>query len=230
MPHSRIEPIGEFAFQIYFANQIDPALPKLIDGVRSALVERFQGTLVQAIPSYTSLLLEFDPLFFEHNKVHATLAQLLLELEDNPPSHISANRVIEIPAYYGIETCLDHQVYRERGLSIEDIRDLHCSTLYQVYALGFSPGFAFMAQVPEPLNLPRQATPRPKVAKGSVAIAANQTAIYPNTSPGGWNIIAKTPIELYQPDTEHISLLQVGDSVRFVAIDKQEYLSLGGEL
>ncbi|GAM74278.1 allophanate hydrolase 2 subunit 1 [Vibrio ishigakensis] len=182
---------------------------------------------MQAVPSYTTLLLEFAPINFDVNKAIAEISQVLT-LAGTVTTSSSEARVIEIPTYYGPETCLDIALYR--GLSIQEMASIHSSELYQVYALGFAPGFAFMAEVPEALQLPRRDAPRASVPKGSVAIAGKQTAVYPDTSPGGWNIIGRTPLELYTPNNKQISRIQVGDKIRFVAINRSEYLTLGGEM
>ncbi|GAM58403.1 allophanate hydrolase 2 subunit 1 [Vibrio ishigakensis] len=202
-------------------------MPPLINHAREHLLQHYKAELVQAVPSYTTLLLEFTPSIFDANKAITEISQILTLARTVTVSN-SETRVIEIPTYYGPETCLDIALYK--GLSIQEIASIHSTELYQVYALGFAPGFAFMAEVPEALQLPRQDAPRAAVPKGSVAIADKQTAVYPETSPGGWNIIGRTPLELYTPQSKQISRIQVGDRIRFVPINRSEYLTLGGQL
>ena len=151
--------------------------------------------------------------------------------------------VIELPAYYSPETALDLDRYQEKGLSIEDIIEYHTSQTYSVSAIGFIPGFAFMSDVVSRLALPRHSTPRLSVPKGSIAIAGSKTAVYPSESPGGWNIIGNCPLSLFDhsqlknADTTQVplSLLNVGDTVRFKAISKHEFMdlrfiALGGDI
>jgi KipI family sensor histidine kinase inhibitor len=107
---------------------------------------------------------------------------------------------------------------------------LHQATEYQVYAIGFAPGFAYLGQVDERIAAPRLSTPRQKVPRGAVAIADRQTAVYPAPSPGGWNLIGLCPTAMFSPASEPIMPVTVGDRVRFEAIDKSRYLELGGKL
>ena len=115
------------------------------------------------------------------------------------------------------------------GLAIDDVIRRHSAHEYQVFALGFAPGFAFMGLVDEVLATPRLNTPRKRVAAGSVGIAERQTAAYPVVSPGGWNLIGRTPAKLFDREREGYSLMQPGDTVRFEAVDRAEFLTLGGD-
>ena len=116
------------------------------------------------------------------------------------------------------------------NLSIEEIIEIHSSKSYDVYAIGFSPGFAFLASVDKKIAIPRLSSPRKSIPKGSVAIADTQTAVYPQQSPGGWNIIGRTAMELFDKNLEKLSPLSVGYKVKFNPISKEEFLSQGGIL
>ena len=107
---------------------------------------------------------------------------------------------------------------------------MHSNQSYQVYAIGFAPGFAYLGEVDPLLQMPRLSTPRAKVPRGAVAIADRQTAVYPAQSPGGWNLIGLCPTPMFTPDASPVMPVAVGDEVRFVAIDEAEFLRLGGEL
>ncbi|CAM3088374.1 allophanate hydrolase subunit 1 [Vibrio rarus] len=214
---------------IQFSHQIDRNLPALIAKQRERIQQFLTPNPINYVPSYNTLLLEFSPFAFHWPQLQLNLAHLL-----QPPLASCEHQVgksIEIPTYYGAEVALDAQRYQQlSGLSLNQVQTLHTSVCYQVCALGFAAGFAFMAEVPMPLQLPRLPTPRPKVAKGSVAIAGAQTAIYPNQSPAGWNIIGRTPTSLYHPQSDPMTLLAPGDRVQFVAISKQQFIQLGGQL
>ncbi|GAD91030.1 putative regulatory protein [Vibrio halioticoli NBRC 102217] len=221
--------VGECCLLIEFAQNITPTLPAVINSA----VQRINQTLVPApincIPSYTTLLLEFSPLSF--NWAHITTQLTSLLAEQTATDKCTAHPIIEVPVYYGKSVALDAERYqRLTELSLSEIQTLHSSVIYQVYALGFSPGFAFMADVPKALQLPRLNSPRAVVPQGSVAIAGPQTAVYPQASPGGWNVIGRTPIELYTPNKPSMTLLSAGDQVRFVPITKAEFKLLGGAL
>lgn len=116
------------------------------------------------------------------------------------------------------------------GICIEKIIQLHSETIYDVYALGFAPGFAYLGKVNKRIATPRKKSPRLKVPKGSVGIADEQTAIYPSDSPGGWNIIGRTPVDLVNYQHSPPCLMQVGDRIKFNPIEKDEFLSLGGKI
>jgi KipI family sensor histidine kinase inhibitor len=118
---------------------------------------------------------------------------------------------------------------RRSGLPVDEVIRRHSQREYQVFALGFAPGFAFMGLVEEVLAAPRIKTPRKRVAAGSVGIAERQTAAYPLASPGGWNILGRTPATLFDRDIDGYSLMQPGDTVRFEPVDHAEFIRLGGD-
>ena len=133
--------------------------------------------------------------------------------------------------YYGLDVGLDLEMLaEEKNLQVQEVIDLHVKELYSVYAIGFAPGFAYMGQIDERLATSRLANPRKSVPKGSVAIADRQTAIYPLQSPGGWKILGRTPKAMFDVCYDGLSLLHVGDKVRFEPISKEQFLMLGGEL
>lgn len=139
--------------------------------------------------------------------------------------------LIRIPVYYGEEVALDStEVEQLTGLAFEEICRLHQSQIYRVYAIGFAPGFAYLGSTAEELHVPRKISPRLTVPKGSVALADNQTAIYPASSPGGWQIIGRSPVEMIDWHREPPMLVKAGDRVEFYAISREEFISLGGDL
>jgi KipI family sensor histidine kinase inhibitor len=140
---------------------------------------------------------------------------------------------VTIPTYYSKDTALDLSRFEQQGLSLEQVIELHTSTIYQVSAVGFMPGFAFLSDVVPTLQMPRHETPRLSVPKGSVGIADRKTAVYPDQSPGGWNIIGRSPLQMFNSkvSVEHLneaSFFNVGDQVKFEAISRQDFLDLGG--
>ena len=142
---------------------------------------------------------------------------------------VPESRRIEIPVCYDEELGPDlNDVARHSHLTVGEVVQRHSSTEYLVYFLGFSPGFPYMGNMPKELATPRMGTPRRLVPAGSVAIGGHQTGIYPVASPGGWRIIGRTPIKLFRPEEPEPTLLQMGDLVRFKAIDKNEFHQLFG--
>lgn len=133
-------------------------------------------------------------------------------------------RVVEVPVCYDAEFGLDLEwIARETSLSVDEVVALHAGAMYHVHFLGFLPGFAYMGGVPELLRVPRQASPRTRVPAGSVAIAGAQAGIYPSDTPGGWRIVGRTPRAVFDPSRDVPSLLQRGDEVRFVRIDRGRF-------
>ena len=192
--------------------------------------------LMNVTPAYNTILVDYLPYRISEEHFISQLKSILTEAMATFSSESNTRNIIELPAYYSNKTALDLDRYQAKGLSLDDIIHYHTSQIYSVSAIGFIPGFAFMSDVVEPLILPRHSTPRLCVPKGSIAIADSKTAVYPSDSPGGWNIIGNCPISLFdhaqfrQANQMHdqFSLLNVGDSVHFKAISKQEFVELGG--
>lgn len=197
-----------------------------------ALSRRCEKTLgralVDLVPSYTTLLVEFDPLQITPEQVRLSLQALLSGLQ---PEDGEADPVLkQLPVWYDPVVGPDlTRLCEQKSLSLEQLVSLHTARVYQVYALGFAPGFAFMGTVDPRLESPRLATPRQRVRPGSVALAGRQTSAYPALSPGGWNILGRTPIRLFDRSRESMSYLQVGDRVQLVPVSKQEFLEMGGD-
>jgi inhibitor of KinA len=175
-------------------------------------------------PAYCSLLVKFDPLRIRHEEVESVLRQYLERLEE---VKLPDSRLVKIPVCYGGEYGPDlADVCAIHGITAAQAIKLHCSTEYIVYFLGFVPGFAYLGGLPEALVTPRLATPRRKVPTGSVGIAGNQTGVYPFATPGGWRLLGRTPLAMFRADREGLSLLAIGDRVRFAPISAQRYAEM----
>ncbi|HBM84345.1 MAG TPA: allophanate hydrolase [Halieaceae bacterium] len=225
---------GENAVLMSFAedNAAAPPGPREAAQVRAAAEAAraaLQGDLIDLVPSYASLLVIYDALRTDHFSVVHRLQALQGTIEAATAG--SGGREIELPVYYSPETGADlERLAREADLTVDEVITLHCATQYTVYAIGFAPGFAYLGHVDSRIAAPRLTTPRQRVPRGAVAIADRQTAVYPAVSPGGWNLIGNCPQRLFDPHQEPPMPVAVGDSVRFVAIDRQRFLELGGEL
>lgn len=172
-------------------------------------------------PAYCSLLIKFDPLKLDHDELHSRLVPYLARLDESP---LPTPQQIEIPVCYGGEFGPDlNEVAALHGVSPAQVIELHSSPVYLVYFLGFAPGFAYLGGLPEALTSPRLETPRAKVPQGSVGIGGNQTAVYPFATPGGWRLIGRTPLAMFRRDQARMSLLQIGDHVRFRPISKEKF-------
>jgi KipI family sensor histidine kinase inhibitor len=193
------------------------------------IIEQEMGdALVDLVPSYASVLILYEPLEINRVQIARRLRRALHNLPTQP---VAAGAAVVLPVYYAAESGADLPSLAERAqLSVEEFIDLHANTEYRVYAIGFAPGFAYLGQVDERIAAPRLATPRAKVPRGSVAIADRQTAIYPAESPGGWNLIGRCPVPMFDARATPIMPVAVGDRVWFEPISRERYLACGGEL
>jgi KipI family sensor histidine kinase inhibitor len=224
----RICNAGEDALIVYLGEETNPQTSQAVQAASAAITAALGRDLVDLVPSYASILVIYNLLRTDHFRVRQQVDACLATLLSGEQTE---SRLVSLPAWYSTESGPDlESLANNAGLSIEEVIELHQATEYQVYAIGFAPGFAYLGQVDERIAAPRLSTPRQKVPRGAVAIADRQTAVYPAPSPGGWNLIGLCPTAMFNPDTDPIMPVNVGDRVRFEAIDKARYLELGGEL
>ena len=224
----KVEIAGENALIIYFGETADPLVSAQVQQAASRLEVVMADTLIDLVPSYASLLVIYDQYKTDHFAVRHHISETLQQLVDITQQQ---GQVITLPVYYSIESGPDLEELAQRAqLSVADVIRIHSEMEYRVYAIGFAPGFAYLGEVDPRIAAPRLSTPRLKVPRGAVAIADRQTAVYPAVSPGGWNLIGLCPTRMFIPDAEPSMPVQVGDRVRFSAIDRSEFLALGGEL
>jgi len=219
---------GDAALVVEFGNEIDLDLNRKVHNLACALERNPLSGLEEAVPSYRSLLVHYDPLRLGCDEVKAIISEMLQQCAETPPPE---PRLVEIPTVYGKEFGPDIEfVARYGGLSVEQVVQFHSETIYTVYMLGFSPGFPYLGIVPEAIATPRLSTPRKSVPAGSVGIAGSQTGVYPISTPGGWQLIGRTPVALFDPWREPPALLRPGDRVRFSPISAAEFevLAKGG--
>ncbi|MGH8449213.1 5-oxoprolinase subunit B family protein [Pseudomonas sp.] len=191
------------------------------------LREGFGAALVDLVPSYTTLMVHYDLTALSpaqaRELIDVALADLQPQAQGSGQSHV-------LPVWYDLSVGPELTLLSQRsGLTVDDVIRRHSAHDYQVFALGFAPGFAFMGLVDERLATPRLDTPRKRIAAGSVGIAERQTAAYPVVSPGGWNLIGRTPAKLFDRERDGYSLMQPGDTVRFEPVDHAEFINLGGD-
>ncbi len=219
---------SESSVIVYFGSTIDPLISKEVQKAYQALkAEAYEG-FYEIIPSYASLMVSYDVMRFGFHDVCDIIEKAIHHAEEIT---MSESKIVTIPVYYGLEVGLDLELLcEEKNLSVEEIIALHTKELYSVYAIGFAPGFAYLGEIDERLATSRLASPRKAVPKGSVSIADRQTAVYPTQSPGGWKVLGRTPIAMFDASYDGLSLLHVGDQVRYEPISKEEFLRLGGVL
>ena len=212
---------------IYFGNSIDEKISQNVKKAYFCIKNLMIEGIIEIIPSYTSIFISYDIFKYDYESLKS-----LLEKNINLDFDLTLDeKIITIDVYYGNEVGFDlEKISLEKNLSIENIISLHSNKIYDVYAIGFLPAFAYLGKVDEKIAVPRVSTPRKIVPKGSVAIADFQTAIYPQQSPGGWNIIGKTAFEPFDKKLKNLSALNIGNKVKFNPISKEQFLKQGGVL
>ena len=210
-----IRPASDRSLLISFGGEISIETHRLVYRLTRNL-EGIRGIL-NLHPAYTSVLIEFDPRRRTHSEIQALVRQRMDAAEADRENQ--AQRTIEIPVCYGGDHGPDlKDVARHANLSPERVVELHAGADYVVYFLGFCPGFAYLGGLPPELATPRLSAPRKQVPVGSVAIGGSQTGVYPVASPGGWRIIGRTQVRLFDPAGDPPTLLRMGDRLRFVAV------------
>ncbi|HHF0483282.1 5-oxoprolinase subunit B family protein [Vibrio antiquarius] len=217
--------ISECSIFIKFDENIsENAVGELARNIKDTLA----SIIMNVVPSYQTILIDYLPFRINEKDLVHKLHQMISKFDTQSLSLVQPNH-ITIPVYYSEETALDLPRFQDRGLSLDALISLHTQAEYAVSAIGFAPGFAFLSDVDTQLHMPRLATPRTRVPAGSVGIADSKTAVYPSDSPGGWNIIGRSPLPLFS-DTPPFIPFEVGDKVTFNAISKQKFIELGGVL
>ena len=213
---------GDSALVIEFGNEISVDINKknrkMMDDIKK---ENIDG-IVELVPTYCSLLINYDVLKIDYN----TLVEKLKTFLNNDLETAEGEEVtlVEIPTLYNDEVGPDLSYVAEHNkLSKEEVIKIHTGTDYLVYMLGFMPGFTYLGGMSEKIATPRLESPRLQIYPGSVGIAGKQTGMYPSMSPGGWRIIGRTPLKLYNPDSDTPVYISSGDYVRYVSISEEEY-------
>ena len=217
----RIVPAGDSALIVEFEERIDPA----VNAKTIACAEAIQSAAISGVrdivPTYRSVAVYFDPL---RTDTDALVERIAHDAEASVPAEHSSRAPIRIPVCYGGDLCPDlAHVAASANQPEEEVVRLHSSAIYRVFMLGFVPGFAYLGLVDQRIAMPRHATPRVRVPVGSIGIAGVQTGIYPAETPGGWQLIGRTPVKPFDPARADPFLMKAGDAVQFYTIDRAEY-------
>lgn len=208
--------MGDRSLLVEIGDTVSPEVNRRVQQLMLRLERARVPGVCELAPGYRSLLVIFDPLAVAPDELKARVREITEQpaADDTPPS-----KRITIPVFYGGGYGPDlEEVAAHLGIDPAEVVRRHTEPVYRVYMIGFTPGYPYMGELPAGLAVPRRATPRTKVPKGSVGIAQRQTGIYPVESPGGWQIIGWTPIELFDPRRRLPALLEMGDEVRFDAV------------
>lgn len=217
----RIVQAGDSALLLEFEERIDPAVNARAIACASAIEGAGLAGVRDVVPTYRSVAIYFDPL---HTDGDALVERITREAgRDDAPASVNTSP-IPIPVCYGGDLGPDLPAVAEIAkMPVDDVVRLHVRPVYRVFMVGFVPGFAYLGIVDERLAMPRHTTPRVRVPAGSVAIAGVQTGIYPAETPGGWQLIGRTPVKPFDPSREMPFLLKAGDAVQFYPIDRQQF-------
>lgn len=228
MANFQITIAGDSALNVTFADSISAETSTLIRQASESLSADLPTGVIELIPTFCSLMVCYDPLIIGYEELSALL-QHRLRFIGGKLSNV--RHIVHIPVCYGgsfgpdIQTVADHA-----NLSVEEVIKLHTSRDYLIDMLGFLPGFAYLGGLDERLHTPRLATPRTRIEAGSVGIGGAQTGVYPLPSPGGWQIIGRTPLKPYDPTREKPILYEAGEYLRFVPITPREYAAIESQL
>jgi len=218
-------PLGDSAVVVQLKNEISEEVNQQIRAISNWLDEyTFEG-FVEYVPAFTNITIYYQPWILNYDEIVLLLKEMIEQVgeieEEATPT------VVTIPVWYGASTGPDLEfVASYHNFSIEALIMLHSQPEYIVYMIGFAPGFPYLGGMDEGISTPRKESPRQKVPKGSVGIGGNQTGIYPIETPGGWQIIGQTPLNLFDIKKENPSLLKAGDRVRFMSISEKEFMEL----
>ncbi len=220
----RLLPQGEGGITVELGTAVDPAVNARVHALAGAVTRRLGAPVLEVVPSYASLLVIFDPLAIPRARLVRRLAALAREVAGTaagPP-----RRVVRVPVCYGGELGPDlEEVARRAGVPPAEVVALHAAPVYRVYLLGFTPGFPYLGGLDPRLACPRLDSPRLRTPAGSVAIAGPQAGIYPVESPGGWRVLGRTPLRLFDPapGASRPFLLAAGDGLRFVPVEREAF-------
>ncbi len=217
----KILPSGDSAFILRFDNKISKETHDKIRIFSYLLKTKPIKGVIEIVPAYTDIIIHYNPLVIDYKK----LVSQLKKLATNPHSiKIPDPSVIKIPVWYGGSYGKDiKHIAQANQLSIEEVIKIHTSQSYLVYMLGFTPGFCYLGGMDERIATPRKKIPAQTILPGSVGIAANQTGIYPIESPGGWQILGRTPLKIFSPEKKQPFKLKAGDILEFYSIDEKDY-------
>ena len=228
MAEARFLPTGDTSVCVEFGNEISEKINSEIRAFNILLNEEKIKGIIETVPTYRSIMVHYDPGVIPYRTLIGRLKALTGKMDkvEIPPSDVLA-----IPVLYGGEMGPDLAfVAQNAGISEDEVVKIHTSTEYLIYMLGFTPGFTYLGGMSDKIATPRLKQPRVKIPAGSVGIAGKQTGVYPIDSPGGWQLIGRTPVKMYDPDREVPILPQAGQYIKFKAVSQAEYDKIAEEV
>ena len=226
MQNIRILTAGDSSLLVEFGKEISPDINRKIAATVQLMREQHIEGVVDVIPAFCSLLVNYDPRVVRYDKMKKRLESLVrMDIKVGAEKR----KIFQSPVVYGGEYGPDlATIAQHAGLSEAEVIDIHSSRDYLIYMLGFLPGFCYLGGLDERIHTPRLSNPRLKIRAGSVGIGGSQTGIYPLDSPGGWQLMGMTPVKTYDPEREVPILVEAGNYIRFVPVDEAEYRRIQG--
>jgi KipI family sensor histidine kinase inhibitor len=216
----RLLPAGDQAITVEFGDEIDLEVNQRVYSFADSVDAAELPGVVETVPSYRSVLVQYDVRATSFAELRPSLLELLERPLATPGEEDAGGEVFELPVVYGGEEGPDlDDVAEHAGMAADQVVEIHSSTAYRVYMLGFAPGFPYLGGMDPRIACPRLSTPRVRIAAGSVGIAESQTGVYPTASPGGWRIIGRTPVPLFTPETVPPVAILPGRYIQFVSVD-----------
>ena len=220
-------PVGDSAVLLRFEQKASPEINAQVQAADAAIRDAGWDGILETIPAFASLLVEYDPARLSYADLSGRL-QTLNTLESSGKGDAF---VYTIPVCYGGSFGEDlEDVAEHAGISVDEVIRRHSAVDYRIYMLGFLPGFPYLGGLDESIACPRLSSPRQRIAPGSVGIGGSQTGVYPIASPGGWRLIGTTPLKLYDPNREEPILYRAGDSIRFAPITQGEFETIARQV
>ena len=216
-----IKPAGDSAVAVMFKNEISEEVNNQVAALRKSLERLAMQSITECLPTYRSIMVHYNPLMISYKKIVSVIEKCI---NDKEQQDVRVAKTYVIPVCYGHEYGPDlDTVASLNDLSHDKVIDIHTSVDYRIYMLGFTPGFPYLGGMDDAIATPRLTEPRMKIHGGSVGIAGKQTGIYPIDSPGGWQIIGRTPLKLFDVNNSSPILLEAGNYIRFEAVDKNTF-------
>lgn len=214
--------INEQSLMIYFENEISENTYEKVNKTVQYIQNQKHKDIIDIVPSYRSILITFDNMSIDGTKLIENLE--LSQISDTNLNNQNQRKIITVPVVYGGEFGPDlDEVASYNNLTNEEVIDIHTQQAYLIYMLGFMPGFPYLGGLDKRIHTPRRSEPRVKIDAGSVGIANNQTGLYPLDSPGGWQIIGRTPLKVFDLNRDPMTIYEAGDYIQFKAITQSEY-------
>lgn len=220
---------GEQGLVVEFGKDVDKTINAKVHRLAKVLKANASKAILEIVPTYRSLLVYFDPLSLSRNELIAQIESLLMSEDQVSPAELGkeTTNIVHIPVCYQGEFAPDlGYVAQHNGISVDEVVSIHAATPYLVYMLGFTPGFPYLGGMSPKIATPRLDKPRLQIPAGSVGIAGSQTGFYPVESPGGWQLIGRTPVKAFNPDIPNPFLFSAGDYLQFKPISIDEFYEI----